>query len=146
VVSVNRQQFERVVRKTEEVLGGPVAGRRIAVWGLTFKAHTDDLRDSPAIEIVERLIGAGASVVAYDPEVDKGADVVDGLEVAGDAYTACQGADALVVLTEWPEFGRTDLDRVADALVAPRIVDTRNVVDRLALERRGFVYRGIGRA
>lgn len=146
VVSVNRQQFERVVRKTEEVLGGPVAGRRIAVWGLTFKAHTDDLRDSPAIEIVERLIAAGASVVAYDPEVDKGADVVDGLEVAGDAYTACQGADALVVLTEWPEFGRTDLDRVADALVAPRIVDTRNVVDRLALERRGFVYRGIGRA
>jgi UDPglucose 6-dehydrogenase len=146
VVSVNRQQFERVVRKTEEVLRGPVAGRRIAVWGLTFKAHTDDLRDSPAIEIVERLIGAGAAVVAYDPEVDKGADVVDGLEVAGDAYAACQGADALVVLTEWPEFGRTDLDRVADALVAPRIVDTRNVVDRLALERRGFVYRGIGRA
>ena len=78
VVSVNRQQFERVVHKTEEVLGGPVNGRRIAVWGLTFKAYTDDLRDSPAIEIVERLIAAGASVAAYDPEVDKGAQVVDG--------------------------------------------------------------------
>ncbi len=146
VVSVNRQQFERVVHKTEEVLGGPVNGRRIAVWGLTFKAYTDDLRDSPAIEIVERLIAAGATVAAYDPEVDKGAQVVAGLDVVDDAYAACEGADALLVLTEWPEFGRADLDRVADALSAPRIVDTRNVVDRLALERRGFVYRGIGRS
>ena len=122
-----------------------MGGRRIAVWGLTFKAHTDDLRDSPAIEIVERLLAAGAQVCAYDPEVDKGAEVVEGLEVADDPYAACEGADVLVVLTEWPEFGRTDLDRVADALVAPRIVDTRNVVDRVALARRGFTYRGIGR-
>jgi UDPglucose 6-dehydrogenase len=145
VVSVNRQQFERVVTKTEELLGGPVGGNRIAVWGLTFKAHTDDLRDSPSIEIVRRLLAAGASVAAYDPEVEKGTAVLDGLEVLDDPYAACQGADALVVLTEWPEFGRTDLDRVADALNAPRIVDTRNVVDRVALERRGFAYRGIGR-
>jgi UDPglucose 6-dehydrogenase len=146
VVSVNRQQFERVVTKTEELLDGPVAGHRIAVWGLTFKAHTDDLRDSPSIEIVRRLLDAGADVAAYDPEVDKGAEVIDGLEVVGDPYAACEGADALVVLTEWPEFGRTDLDRVAEALNAPRIVDTRNVVDRTALERRGFAYRGIGRS
>jgi UDPglucose 6-dehydrogenase len=146
VVSVNRQQFERVVTKTEELLGGPVSGHRIAVWGLTFKAHTDDLRDSPSIEIVRRLIDAGATVAAFDPEVDKGTEVVEGLEVLDDPYVACQGADALIVLTEWPEFGRTDLDRVADALNAPRIVDTRNVVDRIALERRGFSYRGIGRS
>ena len=116
------------------------------MWGLTFKAHTDDLRDSPAIEIVERLLAAGASVAAYDPEVDKGTEVVPGLDVLDDAVAACEGADALVVLTEWPEFGRVDLDRVAEALSAPRIVDTRNVVDRLALERRGFAYRGIGRS
>lgn len=146
VVSVNRQQFERVVSKTEELLGGPVGGHRIAVWGLTFKAHTDDLRDSPSIEIVRRLLAAGASVAAYDPEVDKGAEVLDGLEVLDDPYAACAGADALVVLTEWPEFGRTDLDRVADALNERCIVDTRNVVDRVALERRGFAYRGIGRS
>ncbi len=145
VVSVNRQQFERVVTKTEEVLGGPIEGHRLAVWGLTFKAHTDDLRDSPAVEIVERLLAAGASVAAYDPEVDKGAEVVAGLEVLDDPYAACQGADAVLVLTEWPEFGRLDLDRVADALDAPRIVDTRNIVNRTALERRGFTYRGIGR-
>jgi UDPglucose 6-dehydrogenase len=146
VVSVNRQQFERVVSKTEELLGGPVAGHHIAVWGLTFKAHTDDLRDSPSIEIVRRFLDAGATVAAFDPEVDKGAEVVEGLEVREDPYAACQGADALVVLTEWPEFGRTDLDRVADELNALRIVDTRNVVDRTALERRGFAYRGIGRS
>jgi UDPglucose 6-dehydrogenase len=146
VVSVNRQQFERVVAKTEEVLGGPVQGRRIAVWGLTFKAHTDDLRDSPAIEIVRRLVAAGASVCAFDPEVGTDAQIVEGLEIAGDVYESCQGADAVVVLTEWPEFGRVDLDRVAQALTAPRMVDTRNVVDRVALERRGFAYRGIGRS
>jgi UDPglucose 6-dehydrogenase len=145
VVSVNRQQFERVVRKTEEVLGGPVSGRRVAVWGLTFKAHTDDLRDSPAIEIVRRLLDSGAQVVAFDPEVAKDAELVEGLEVVDDVYAACVGADALLVLTEWPEFGRADLDRVADAMSNLAIVDTRNVVDRSALQRRGFAYRGIGR-
>lgn len=145
VVEVNVDQFRRVVDKTAEVLGGPVAGRRIAVWGLTFKAHTDDLRDSPAVEIARRLAAAGAEVVAYDPEVDKETPIAAGVEVVDDPYTCCEGAAALVVLTEWPEFGRLDLDRVAAALEAPRIVDTRNVVDRTALARRGFTYRGIGR-
>jgi UDPglucose 6-dehydrogenase len=145
VVAVNTEQFARVVDKTEQVVGGPLDGRRIAVWGLTFKAHTDDLRDSPAVEIVGRLVARGATVCAYDPEVAKDADLGDGVEVVDDPYAACTGADALVVLTEWPEFGRLDLDRVADALVAPRVVDTRNVLDRTALGRRGFVYRGIGR-
>jgi len=145
VVEVNLDQFRRVVDKTAEVLGGPVAGRRIAVWGLTFKAHTDDLRDSPAVEIARRLAAAGAEVVAYDPEVDKDTPIAAGVEVVDDPYACCEGAAALVVLTEWPEFGRLDLDRVADALDAPRIVDTRNVVDRTALARRGFTYRGIGR-
>lgn len=145
VVAVNEEQFERVVAKTAEVIGDELAGRRVAVWGLTFKAFTDDLRDSPAVEIVGRLVAAGADVCAYDPEVAKDTVMGAGVEVVDDPYAACVGADALVVLTEWPEFGRLDLDRVADALAAPRIVDTRNVVDRTALARRGFVYRGIGR-
>ena len=145
VVEVNAQQFQRVVDKTSEVVGGPLDGRRIAVWGLTFKAFTDDRRDSPAVEIVGRLVAAGATVCAYDPEVDKGTDLGDGVEVVDDPYAACTGAAALVVLTEWPEFGRLDLDRVAEELAARAIVDTRNVVDRAALGRRGFEYRGIGR-
>ncbi len=145
VVEVNAQQFQRVVDKTAEVVGGPLDGRRIAVWGLTFKAFTDDRRDSPAVEIVGRLVDAGATVCAYDPEVDKGTDLGDGVQVVDDPYAACTGAAALVVLTEWPEFGRLDLDRVAEELAARAIVDTRNVVDRAALGRRGFEYRGIGR-
>lgn len=145
VISVNQTQFDRVVDKTIEVLEGPIAGHRVAVWGLTFKAHTDDLRDSPAVEIVRRFVADGAAVVAYDPEVSPGTAFLDGVDVVADPVAACAGADVLVVLTEWPQFGRVDLDRVADALTRPRIVDTRNVVDRLALQRRGFAYRGIGR-
>ncbi len=145
VVNVNRQQFERVVDKSAQLLGGSVEGRTVAVWGLTFMAGTDDLRDSPSIEIVRQLLARGAKVRAYDPEVSSGAAVLDGLEVVGDPYECCDGADVLVVLTEWALFGRLDLDRVADALTAPNVVDTRNVLDRTALQRRGFAYRGIGR-
>jgi UDPglucose 6-dehydrogenase len=145
VVNVNRQQFERVVDKTRQLVGGGLEGRTIAVWGLTFKAGTDDLRDSPSIEIIGQMLGEGAKVRAYDPEVAAGAAVLEGLETAADPYVACDGADALVVLTEWPEFGRLDLDRVASALSHRNVVDTRNVLDRTALARRGFSYRGIGR-
>ena len=146
VVQVNVEQFERVLDKTCAVLGGPLEGRTVAVWGLTFKAGTDDLRDSPAIEIASRMIAAGATLRAYDPEVTAGTDVLDGMSTLGDPYAACTGADALVVLTEWPEFGRVDLDRVAKELDAPAVVDTRNVLDRSALARRGFAFQGIGRA
>lgn len=145
VVAVNDQQFDRVVDKIAELCGGSVDGQTVAVWGLTFKAGTDDLRDSPAVEIIERLLARGATVTAFDPEVDAGHDVAAGVTVVGDPYEACEGAAALAVLTEWPQFGRYDLDRVAAALDAARIVDTRNVVDREALRRRGFEYRGIGR-
>ena len=146
VVQVNVEQFERVLAKTEAVLGAPLEGRTVAVWGLTFKAGTDDLRDSPAIEIASRMLAAGATLRAYDPEVAAGTDVLDGMSTVADPYAACTGADALVVLTEWPEFARADLDRVAAELVAPAVVDTRNVLDRSALARRGFAFQGIGRA
>jgi len=144
-VKVNRQQFERVVDKVRRVAGGPLEGRTIAVWGLTFKAGTDDLRDSPAIEVARQLVAEGAKVRAYDPEVAAGADVLEGVEVVDDPYACCDGADALVVLTEWPEFSRMDLDRVAAALAQRAVVDTRNVLDRAALARREFTYQGIGR-
>ncbi len=146
VVQVNVEQFERVLDKTTKVIGAPLDGRTVAVWGLTFKAGTDDLRDSPAIEIANRMVAAGAKLRAFDPQVVAGTHVVDGLTTCADPYDACEGADALVVLTEWPEFGRVDLDRVAGALSAPAVVDTRNVLDRSALERRGFAYQGIGRS
>jgi UDPglucose 6-dehydrogenase len=112
------------------------------VWGLTFKARTDDTRDSPALRIVELLGEQGADVRAYDPAV-KGP--VGGVEPAADPYSVCDGADVLVVLTEWDEFRWLDFDKVAGLMAASRVVDARNLLDKPALERRGFTYVGIGR-
>ena len=120
-------------------------GRTIYVWGMSFMAVSEVLLDSPAIEVARQLVAEGAKVRAYDPEVAAGADVLEGVEVVDDPYACCDGADALVVLTEWPEFSRMDLDRVAAALAQRAVVDTRNVLDRAALARREFTYQGIGR-
>lgn len=144
VVEVNTQQFNRVVTKVDELVGD-LRGAKIAAWGLTFKALTDDLRDSPAIEIIRRLVDRGASVTAFDPAVDSGTDITHGCTVVDDPYHACTAADALVVLTEWADFQSLDLERVAAEMQAPRIVDARNLLDREALRHRGFEFRGVGR-
>jgi UDPglucose 6-dehydrogenase len=146
VISVNEEQFARVADKIVTMAGGSVEGRRVAVWGLTFKANTDDLRDSPALEIVSRLIDRGAIVRAYDPTVRSRLDSHPDLEIATDPYAACEGAEVLAVLTEWDEFKWLDFDKVADLLAERRVVDARNHLDRGALLRRGFAFTGIGRA
>jgi UDPglucose 6-dehydrogenase len=145
VITVNEEQFTRVAEKVEAMVGGDVAGRTVAVWGLTFKANTDDRRDSPALEVIARLLDRGAAVQGYDPTVDGPLPTHPDLVIAPDPYAACAGADVLVVLTEWDEFKWVDLDEVADALAARRVVDARNLLDRSALVRRGFAYEGIGR-
>jgi UDPglucose 6-dehydrogenase len=151
VIAVNEEQFDRVAQRVTQLVGGSVEGLRIAAWGLTFKARTDDLRESPALAIIGRLRAAGAQVCAYDPSIpdgrvaDRRATLLDGIDLAADPYAACEGAAALVVLTEWDEFRWLDFDKVADAMAALRIVDARNILDREALRRRGFVYAGIGR-
>src|SRR5687767_13719914 len=107
--------------------GGSVEGKVIAAWGLTFKARTDDLRQSPALEVLHRLRALGAEVRAYDPAVPVAVAAtdsrLDGIEVVGDPYGACEGATALVVLTEWDEFRRLDFTKVAAAMEEPRVVD-----------------------
>jgi UDPglucose 6-dehydrogenase len=143
VLAVNEEQFERVADKVERIAGGSVDGARIAVWGLTFKARTDDLRESPSLEVIRRLRERGARVVAYDPAVHHD---LDGIEVTSDPYAPCEGAEVLVVLTEWDEFRWLDFDKVRDLMAAPRVVDGRNLLDPAALKRRGFVYDGIGRS
>jgi UDPglucose 6-dehydrogenase len=143
VVDVNVQQFERVVDKVVAAVGGSIEGVRIGAWGLTFKARTDDTRDSPAIEIIHRLQALGAKVVAFDPAID---DDIAGIEVASDPYEACRDAEALVVLTEWDDFKWYDLDQVAEAMARPRVVDARNLLDRTRLRNAGFEYQGIGRS
>jgi len=142
VVSVNDEQFDRMVRKVTSVVD--VDGSRIAMLGLAFKAGTDDIRESPALEIAKRLIAKGATVRAFDPAVSS-VDM-DGLEVVGDAYAACDGASALVIATEWDDFKWLDLDKIAGLMVELHIVDSRNLLDRGAVRRRGFTYQGVGRS
>ena len=170
-IATNDEQFERVVAKVHAAVapilepdggagtgGGVFAGAVVAVWGLTFKAGTDDLRNSPAVEISLRLAEGGAEVRAYDPTVSV-PDGQDSVSVPGfaspggpgslraypDAYTACQGAAVAVVLTEWDEFRWLDFVKVRGALAAPVIVDARNLLDPAHVRRLGFSYVGIGR-
>jgi UDPglucose 6-dehydrogenase len=133
VDEVNDAQFARVVDKVRRMAGGSVEGKTVAGWGLTFKARTDDLRQSPAIEVLQRLRAAGND------------SRLDGIEVGADPYGVCEGAAVLVVLTEWDEFRRLDFTKVAAALEQPQVVDARNLLDPVALRRRGFTYEGMGR-
>ncbi len=117
------------------------------MWGLTFKANTDDRRDSPSLQIAHRLADLGATVQAFDPTVDAESDVPDlhDLHLRADPYEAVAGARVLVVLTEWDEFRWLDFSRVQAAMTVPTIVDARNLLDPAAVRRMGFHYSGIGR-
>jgi UDPglucose 6-dehydrogenase len=142
VIEVNDDQFDRTAQKAVELVGGDISGKQVAAWGLTFKARTDDLRESPSLEVLRRLAERGAKVRAYDPAVSR---QLEGIEVVSDPYDACDDADVLLVLTEWDEFKWLDLDQVRDRMAAPAVVDARNLLDRSALLRRGFEFRGVGR-
>jgi UDPglucose 6-dehydrogenase len=146
-IASNDEQLARVVAKVEAACGGSAAGSVIAVWGLTFKANTDDRRDSPSLQVVHRLAGLGATIQAFDPTVDAATDVPDleDLQLRSDPYEAAAGAQALVVLTEWDEFRWLDFSRVLAAMAEPNIVDARNLLDPAAVRRMGFRYSGIGR-
>ncbi len=150
VVAVNNEQLDRMATKAVDMVGGSVDGVTLAIWGLTFKARTDDLRESPSLAIAERLMEQGARIRAFDPSItppidDHRAKMLDGIELAADAYDACEGAAALLVLTEWDEFKWLDFDKVASVLQHPRVLDGRNLLDRESLRRRGFSYVGVGR-
>jgi UDPglucose 6-dehydrogenase len=145
-VAANRDQHERMVTKIRDACGGDLAGAVIGVWGLTYKANTDDLRDSPAVAIVQRLLEAGARVLAYDPGAgERASDAVPGATLVTDAYDACEGADVLAVLTEWDAVRWLDFGRVATAMRRSSVVDTRNLLDPATMRRFGFEYRGVGR-
>jgi UDPglucose 6-dehydrogenase len=149
VVNANEQQFESVARQVRTAAGGSLEGLVIAAWGLTFKAGTDDLRDSPAISVIGRLHRQGAAIKAYDPTCPEAAAWgLSGLdvEVCDDPYIACLGASALVVLTEWPEFRDLDLAKAAAMMLHPAVVDTRNMLDPRAARASGFEYLGMGRS
>ena len=147
VIAVNDRQFRLLADRASELAGGDLEGVVVAVWGLTFKAGTDDLRDSPAIAVIGQLARRGAVVKAYDPTAGQEQQrcLPPGVEVCGDAYAACDRAAVLVVLTEWDEFRWLDFDKVADLMASPVILDARNLLDPSSLRRRGFRYEGMGR-
>ncbi len=142
VIEVNDEQFERMALKIVKMAGGSVEGKTIAVWGLTFKARTDDTRRSPSLEVIERLQKRGAKIKAYDPAAK---ETPAGVERADDPYAACEGADVLTVLTEWDELRWVDFEKVAGLMIEPRMVDCRNLIDPAAVRRKGFAYEGLGR-
>ncbi|HEX4864415.1 MAG TPA: UDP-glucose/GDP-mannose dehydrogenase family protein, partial [Acidimicrobiales bacterium] len=148
-IASNNAQFERVAAQIEQSAGGSLKGKTVAVWGLTFKAGTDDLRESPALAVLRRVAAKGASIRAFDPTLpDKDHPSLASLpiDLADDPYSACEGAAALVVLTEWPEFGEMDMRKVAAAMISPSIVDTRNMIEPNAARVAGCVYVGMGRS
>ena len=145
VIQTNDEQYERIALKVVEVCGGSVAGKTIASWGLTFKANTDDLRDSPAIAILHTLKEMGATIRAYDPAA-RGVEMLPWVQRCDSALEACDGADALAVLTEWPEFTAVNPDDVASRLKSSVVVDGRNVLNPQQWKSSGFQYRGVGRS
>jgi UDPglucose 6-dehydrogenase len=145
-VKVNDDRKAQMVERVARALGGLVSGKRIGVLGLAFKPNTDDMRDAPSIPLVNALVERGAVVSAFDPVAREQAEkVFSGIEFAGDAYAAAEGADALVIVTEWDEFRALDLDRIAGSLRGKILVDLRNVYDRSEAEEAGLSYYGVGR-
>ena len=145
VIETNDRHYARVAEKVIALCGGSVAGVTVAAWGLTFKAGTDDLRDSPAIKILAMLHDAGATIRAFDPTAKSAYRNYPWIEVVGTASDATQGADVLAVLTEWPEFAHVDPTEIALGIGSRRVVDGRNVLDREVWKAAGFEYVGIGR-
>jgi UDPglucose 6-dehydrogenase len=147
VERVNERQKLVVLDKLGAALGGSLAGRTIGVWGLAFKAETDDMRESPAIPLIEGLLAQGARVQAHDPKAMETARLVFGQRVvyAADPYDAARGADGLAIVTEWLVYRNPDFERLKAMLSQPLVVDGRNLYDPARMKAMGFRYHGIGR-
>jgi UDPglucose 6-dehydrogenase len=147
VIDVNSGRIATSLEKIRRALGGRVQGKKVALLGLTFKPNTDDLRESPAMAILDGMLAAGAEVQAYDPI---GMPIASqsprtGLRYCDDEYQAAAGCDALVVATEWNQFRALDADRLRSAMKAPVIVDLRNIYEPEAMRAKGFDYTCVGR-
>jgi UDPglucose 6-dehydrogenase len=146
VIRINDDQRVRFLRKVRKALW-TLKGKRLAVLGLAFKGGTDDIRESPAISIVNSLLRDGCEVTVYDPAaMDRAAEVLNGsVKYAINAYEATLGADALLVLTDWEEFGALDMERIRKALRYPIVIDGRNLFDPEVMAKLGLIYYSVGR-
>lgn len=147
VIKVNDELRRRMIEKVTDMMDGTVAGKIIAILGVTFKPNTDDMRDAPSLTIVPALIGAGAKVRVVDPQGRReGTELLPGVNWIDDAYKAAQNADAVVILTEWNEFRALDLKRLSKRMATPTMADLRNIYSARDARRAGFVrYVSIGR-
>lgn len=145
VIDANEKQREAMIPKIEKLVGD-LNGKKIGMLGLSFKPETDDMRESPAIDIIHRLIEKGATVRAFDPvAMEEAKHFVKGVEYATDEYDAIAGADALVIVTEWNQFRALDMEKVKELLNAPKIADLRNIYEPADMRALGFEYIGVGR-
>ncbi|UCH78054.1 MAG: UDP-glucose/GDP-mannose dehydrogenase family protein [Candidatus Coatesbacteria bacterium] len=145
VIAVNDLQRDLFVAKIVERLGD-LKGKKIAVWGLSFKPNTDDIRESPALDIIRKLLAGGATVAAFDPVASEAAQAeLPEIEYVGDAYAAAKDADALAVVTDWNEFKEADFKGLAKAMRQPLLFDGRNIYEPAKVEAAGLEYVGVGR-
>jgi len=145
-VASNTNRKKRMASKVIEACGGNVQGKTIGILGLTFKPNTDDMRDSPSLDIVPALLEAGAKIRAYDPEgMEEAKKELKGIEMASGPYEVADNADALVILTEWDQFRALDFERIATQMKKPVMVDLRNIYNPEDLRKDGFTYVSIGR-
>jgi UDPglucose 6-dehydrogenase len=147
VERVNERQKRVLLHKTQKALGGNLSGKTVAIWGLAFKAETDDMRESPSIPLVLGLLEAGARVTAHDPKAMETSRAVfgDRIEYAADPYSALHGAHALVIVTEWLVYRNPDFARMRSLMARPLVLDGRNLFDPARMTGQGFEYHGIGR-
>ncbi len=144
---MNDTQKTKLLTRVDRLLGKNLKGKTIAVWGLAFKPRTDDMREAPAVPIIQGLLERGAKVRAFDPEAHESAKAVFGKKItyARNAYDALKGADALLVVTEWNEFREPDFKKMKRAMRNPVIVDGRNIYEPRQIRDLGFTYSSIGR-
>src|ERR1700728_2148125 len=148
VEKINAQQKKRFLSKVRSALW-TLRGKKLAVLGLAFKGETDDIRESPAIDLVEMLLAEGCSVIAYDPAaMDRAKEELPPsaqMQYAADSYAAAEDADALLILTDWREFAELDLPKLNEALRYPIVIDGRNLYDPQTMLDHGFTYMSVGR-
>jgi UDPglucose 6-dehydrogenase len=144
-VEVNDRRKKAMAQKIADALGGDLAGKTIGILGLTFKPNTDDMRDAPSLDIVPALQAMGARIQAFDPEGHEARQMLRDLDFKDGPYEVAEGADALVILTEWDQFRALDLDRVKQAMRDPLVIDLRNIYRPAEMQALGFRYTSVGR-
>ena len=144
-VKVNDERKRAMARKVIKMFDGDLTGKTVGVLGLTFKPNTDDMRDAPALAIVPALQDKGAQVQAFDPEGHEARHMLEGVDFKDDPYAVADGADVLVIITEWDQFRALDFDRIKGLMKTPVLVDMRNIYKPADMRALGFEYSSIGR-